>query len=93
MKSYPWYVWLASVFGLGFIPSGMPGTVSSAFACVVSIFVDVPLWAIVLVAHSLPTPQRLYHSGVLHVQADRHTQALACLCNGEVTGRLGNNGR
>ena len=50
MKSYPWYVWLASVFGLGFIPSGMPGTVSSAFACVVSIFVDVPLWAIVLVS-------------------------------------------
>ena len=49
MKKYPYYVWIASVFGLGFIPSGMPGTVSSAFACVVSIFVDVPMWAIVLV--------------------------------------------
>ena len=48
-KHYPYYVWIASVFGLGFIPSGMPGTVSSAFACVVSIFVDVPMWAIVLV--------------------------------------------
>ena len=49
MKNYPYYVWLASVFGLGFLPSGMPGTVSSAAACVVSAFVDVPLWAIVLV--------------------------------------------
>lgn len=50
MKNYPWYVWIASVFGLGFIPSGMPGTVSSAFACVISVFVDVPLWAIVAVS-------------------------------------------
>ena len=50
MKKYPWYVWIASVFGLGFIPSGMPGTVSSAFACVVSVFYDVPLWAIVAVS-------------------------------------------
>ena len=50
MKNYPWYVWIASVFGLGFIPSGMPGTVSSAFACVISAFVDVPLWAIVIVS-------------------------------------------
>ncbi len=50
MKNYPWYVWVASVFGLGFIPSGMPGTVSSAAACVVSMFVDVPLWVIVLVS-------------------------------------------
>lgn len=50
MKKYPYYVWIASVFGLGFIPSGMPGTVSSAFACVVSAIVDVPLWAIVLVS-------------------------------------------
>ncbi|MBQ4429957.1 MAG: phosphatidylglycerophosphatase A [Synergistaceae bacterium] len=50
MKNYPWYVWIASVFGLGFIPSGMPGTVSSAFACVISAFVDVPLLAIVIVS-------------------------------------------
>ena len=50
MKDYPYYVWIASVFGLGFLPSGMPGTVSSAFACAVSIFVDVPMWAIVLVS-------------------------------------------
>ena len=49
MKNYPYYVWIASLFGLGFIPSGMPGTVSSAFACVVSIFVDVPMWAIIAV--------------------------------------------
>lgn len=49
MKKYPLYVWIASLLGLGFIPSGMPGTVSSAAACVVSIFVDVPMWAIVLV--------------------------------------------
>ena len=49
MKKYPYYVWIASLFGLGFIPSGMPGTVSSAAACVVSIFVDVPMWAIVAV--------------------------------------------
>ena len=48
-KHYPYYVWLASVFGLGFLPSGMPGTVSSAAACVVSMFVDVPMWAILLV--------------------------------------------
>ena len=50
MKNYPWYVWVASLCGLGFIPSGMPGTVSSAFACVVSVFVDVPMWAIVIVS-------------------------------------------
>ena len=49
VKNYPFYVWIASVFGLGFIPSGMPGTVSSAAACVVSIFWDVPLWAILIV--------------------------------------------
>ena len=49
MKNYPYYVWIASLFGLGFIPSGMPGTVSSAAACVVSIFVDVPMWAIIAV--------------------------------------------
>ena len=49
MKKYPFYVWIASLFGLGFIPSGMPGTVSSAAACVVSMFVDVPMWAIVAV--------------------------------------------
>lgn len=49
MKNYPFYVWIASVFGLGFIPSGMPGTVSSAAACVVSVFYDVPLWLIILV--------------------------------------------
>lgn len=49
MKNYPVYVWIASLCGLGFIPSGMPGTVSSAVACVVSAFVDVPLWAIILV--------------------------------------------
>ena len=49
-KGYPYYVWLASVFGLGFLPSGMPGTVSSAAACVVRMFVDVPLWVIVLVS-------------------------------------------
>ena len=48
-KKYPYYVWLASVFGLGFLPSGMPGTVSSAAACVVSMFADVPLWTILLV--------------------------------------------
>ena len=50
MKKYPFYVWIASVFGLGFLPSGMPGTVSSAFACVVSAIVDVPMWAIILVS-------------------------------------------
>ena len=50
MKNYPYYVWIASVFGLGFLPSGMPGTVSSAFACVVSAVVDVPMWAIILVS-------------------------------------------
>lgn len=50
MKHYPFYVWIASVFGLGFIPSGMPGTVSSAFACLVSAFIDVPLSAIILVS-------------------------------------------
>ena len=50
MKNYPWYVWVASLFGLGFIPSGMPGTVSSAFACLVRIVADVPLWAIVAVS-------------------------------------------
>ena len=49
MKNYPYYVWLASVFGLGFLPSGMPGTVSSAAACVVSMFTDVPMWAIIFV--------------------------------------------
>ena len=49
MKNYPYYVWIASLFGLGFIPSGMPGTVSSAAACVVSAFVDVPMWAIIAV--------------------------------------------
>ncbi len=49
MKKYPYYVWIASVFGLGFIPSGMPGTVSSAAACVVSMIVDVPMWAVALV--------------------------------------------
>mgnify|MGYP002623551763 CR=1 FL=1 len=49
MKKYPYYVWIASLFGLGFIPSGMPGTVSSAAACVVSAFVDVPMWAIIAV--------------------------------------------
>lgn len=49
IKNYPYYVWIASVFGLGFLPSGMPGTVSSAAACVVSMFVDVPLWAILIV--------------------------------------------
>lgn len=48
-KNYPFYVWIASVFGLGFLPSGMPGTVSSFAACVVSVFVDVPLWAILTV--------------------------------------------
>ena len=50
MNKYPFYVWIASVFGLGFLPSGMPGTVSSAFACLISAFVDVPLWAIILVS-------------------------------------------
>ncbi len=50
MKNYPYYVWIASVFGLGFLPSGMPGTVSSAFACLVSVFVDVPMWAIIIVS-------------------------------------------
>ena len=50
MKKYPFYVWIASVFGLGFLPSGMPGTVSSAAACVVSAIVDVPMWAIILVS-------------------------------------------
>ena len=50
MKNYPYYVWIASVFGLGFIPSGMPGTVSSFAACMVSAFVDVPMWAIVLLS-------------------------------------------
>ena len=50
MKNYPWYVWIASVFGLGFIPSGMPGTVSSALACAVRVFADVPLWAIIAVS-------------------------------------------
>lgn len=50
MKNYPWYVWVASLFGLGFIPSGMPGTVSSAFACLVRIFADVPLWVILAVS-------------------------------------------
>lgn len=50
MKKYPYYVWIASVFGLGFLPSGMPGTVSSAAACVVSAIVDVPMWAIILVS-------------------------------------------
>ena len=50
MKKYPYYVWIASVFGLGFLPSGMPGTVSSAFACAVSAFADVPMWVIVLVS-------------------------------------------
>ena len=50
MKNYPWYVWIASLFGLGFIPSGMPGTVSSAFACAVRVFADVPLWAIIAVS-------------------------------------------
>ncbi len=50
MKKYPYYVWVASIFGLGFLPSGMPGTVSSAFACLVSAFVDVPMWAIILVS-------------------------------------------
>ena len=50
MKKYPYYVWIASVCGLGFLPSGMPGTVSSAFACLVSAIVDVPMWAIVLVS-------------------------------------------
>ena len=49
IKKYPVYVWIASLFGLGFIPSGMPGTVSSFAACLISVFVDVPLWAIVLV--------------------------------------------
>lgn len=49
MSKYPYYVWIASLFGLGFIPSGMPGTVSSAAACVVSVFVDVPMWAIIAV--------------------------------------------
>ncbi len=48
MKNYPLCVWVASLCGLGFIPSGMPGTVSSFAACVVSVFVDVPLWAIIL---------------------------------------------
>ncbi|MBQ7733085.1 MAG: phosphatidylglycerophosphatase A [Synergistaceae bacterium] len=50
IQKYPVYVWIASLFGLGFIPSGMPGTVSSFAACLVSVFVDVPLWAIVLVS-------------------------------------------
>ena len=50
MKNYPLCVWVASLCGLGFIPSGMPGTVSSFAACVVSVFVDVPLWAIVLIS-------------------------------------------
>lgn len=50
MKKYPVYVWIASLFGLGFLPSKMPGTVSSFAACVVSVFVDVPLWAIILVS-------------------------------------------
>ena len=50
VKKYPYYVWIASVFGLGFIPSGMPGTVSSFAACVVSAIVDVPMWAIILVS-------------------------------------------
>ncbi|MBQ7578754.1 MAG: phosphatidylglycerophosphatase A [Synergistaceae bacterium] len=50
MKNYPFYVWIASLFGLGFIPSGMPGTVSSFAACVVSAFVDVPLWAIIAIS-------------------------------------------
>lgn len=48
-RKKPFYVWIASVFGLGFIPSGMPGTVSSFAACIVSVFVDVPMWAILLV--------------------------------------------
>ena len=48
-KKRPYYVWIASVFGLGFLPSGMPGTVSSVAACVVSAVVDVPMWAIILV--------------------------------------------
>ena len=50
MKNYPWYVWVASLCGLGFIPSGMPGTVSSAFACAVRIVTDVPLWVIIAVS-------------------------------------------
>ena len=50
MRNYPFYVWIAALGGLGFIPSGMPGTVSSAAACLVSVFVDVPLWAIVIVS-------------------------------------------
>ena len=50
MKNYPVCVWVASLCGLGFIPSGMPGTVSSFAACVVSVFLDVPLWAIILIS-------------------------------------------
>ena len=49
LKDYPPCVWVASLCGLGLLKSGMPGTVSSAVACLISIFVDVPLWFIVLV--------------------------------------------
>ncbi len=50
MKDYPYYVWIASLCGLGFLPSGMPGTVSSFAACIVSVFVDVPMWAVIIVS-------------------------------------------
>lgn len=48
MLSRPFYVYIATVFGLGFY-SSMPGTLGSFAACTLNAFIDIPLWLIFLV--------------------------------------------
>ena len=45
----PFYVYIATVFGLGFFTK-MPGTVGSFVALILNLLVKIPLWAIILVS-------------------------------------------
>ncbi len=46
--SKPFYVYISTIFGLGFLTK-MPGTLGSFAALIIDMFYRVPLWAIILV--------------------------------------------